>query len=113
MSSPHSKPSASAAPSKSENAAVMIYVFECGQGDTVLVNLPGNKWVLVDCHLPEGRIRKHFFQFIDGLGIKKLDLVCLTHAHRDHFHGMLQVVEHFTKPGKSIGYYCDSGVDPN
>jgi beta-lactamase superfamily II metal-dependent hydrolase len=113
MSSPRSEPSESLVPSKSDEISVSIRVFECGQGDTILVNLPGGKWALIDCHLPEGLIRERFFKLIDEeLKIKTIDFLCLTHPDLDHYHGMLEVIEHFTTPGRSIRFYCDSGIDP-
>lgn len=112
MSSPHSGPSGPPAQSSSKALAVSVFLFECDQGDTILVSFPDQKWVLIDCHLPKGRIRDRFFKFLVDKRIDRLDLICLTHPDHDHYHGMAEVIQYFMKPGKSIGFYCDSGVDP-
>lgn len=95
----------------SEKISVVVHVFACGHGDTILIRLPGNRWVLVDCHLP-GRdgTRERFFQFVESEGIKRLDLIFQTHPHFDHFHGMIEVLDYFSRDGRSVGYYCDGGV---
>lgn len=89
-----------------------MLVFDCGQGDTILLKLPGEKWVLIDCNLPRGPIRDRFFALIQERGIKRLDVLCLTHPHADHYLGMLEVVNYFTTGDRSLGLYCDGGINP-
>ena len=90
---------------------IKIFVFACGQGDTILLSLFG-KWALVDCNLPEGEIRDHFFARIQELGVEQLEVLCLTHPHQDHYLGMEKVVEYFTTNGRSINTFCDTGLHP-
>lgn len=89
---------------------VQIYVFNCGQGDTILLNLEGKVWILIDCYLPKGPVRQAFFDLISKLGIRRFDAICLTHPHEDHYLGMADVIEHFTSDGRTIGMFCDSGI---
>ena len=91
---------------------VDIHLFHCVQGDTVLLNLLGKKWVLIDCNLPKGQIRNEFFQHVSSLGINRLDLVCLTHPHDDHYTGMEEVLRYFNAEGRSVGMYCVGAVEP-
>ena len=65
-------------PSQSDKLNLEIHVLECGHGDTILIRLPKEKWALIDCHLPQGRIRDRFFQFVEDRHIVRLDLLCLT-----------------------------------
>jgi hypothetical protein len=109
MSSEASSDEASKDPSRSSALAIRLHVFECGQGDTLILVLPGERLVLVDCHLPKGRIRDAFFKFVEPF--KRLDLLVLSHPDFDHYHGMGEVIDHFTTEGRSLGAYCDSGVD--
>jgi beta-lactamase superfamily II metal-dependent hydrolase len=67
--------------------------------------------VLVDCNLPRGHVREEFFRFVSSLGIERLDLVCLTHPHDDHYTGMADVLRYFSSSGRSVGVFCD-GVEP-
>jgi beta-lactamase superfamily II metal-dependent hydrolase len=72
----------------------------------------GEKWALIDCNLPQGPVRQEFFRFISSLGINRLDLVCLTHPHDDHYTGMHDVLRYFTSNGRSVGTFCHGGTDP-
>ncbi len=49
---------------------------------------------------------------MERLGVQRLDLVCLTHPHEDHFAGLAQVMQYFTSEGRTVGTFCDSGVEP-
>ena len=89
-------------------AAIEIHVFHCGQGDTLLIRLDGVKWVLLDCNLHGKRIDE-FIGLLDGLGIARLDLVCLSHLDRDHYAGMERLLAHYGRPPREIGVFCDGG----
>jgi beta-lactamase superfamily II metal-dependent hydrolase len=106
--------SVSTADSSSENPvdppAVEIHIFACGHGDTILLRLPGDRWVLMDCHLPEADgTRARFFEFAESLKINRLDLVILTHPDLDHYLGMPEVLTHFAGKRNGLGTFCDSG----
>lgn len=114
MTSPSSKEKESAARSGSETSDVsaQFHIFSCGQGDTILLGLSCGKWALIDCNLPTGVLRDEFFASLQRLGINRLDLVCLTHPHDDHYTGMEAVLRHFTTAGRSVGTFCDGGIEP-
>ena len=99
-------------PSNKEKWTLEIFVLHCGQGDTILLRLLGEKWVLIDCNLPKGLAQKEFFSLIDKLGVQRLDLICLTHPHDDHYTGMEAVLHHFSSNGRSVGTFCDCGTEP-
>ena len=111
-------PASRAEPSKDKLASeppvtVDINLFHCGQGDTILLKLLGKKWILIDCILPHGAVRDEFFQHVSSLNINRLELVCLTHSHDDHYTGMEAVLRYFNTDGRSVGKYCVCGVEPN
>ncbi|MCX7049895.1 MAG: hypothetical protein NTX50_30985 [Candidatus Sumerlaeota bacterium] len=113
MTSKLSEKSVSLGESKSDSWRVEIHVLECGHGDTILIGLPGNRWALIDCNLVDNDgTRDKFFTLVQKLGITRLDILCLTHPHKDHYHGMLDVINYFKSDGRTIGCYCDCGVDP-
>jgi beta-lactamase superfamily II metal-dependent hydrolase len=96
----------------SEGLSIDIYLFHCGHGDTILVRLPGDRWGLIDCFLPEQfGIRENFFKFIKDKDIKTFDFIFQTHPHYDHYHGMQAVIEHFLESGEKIGDYIDTGLN--
>ncbi len=87
-----------------------MFFIESGQGETVLLQLEGKFWVLIDCYLPKGPVRDSFFEFVEHLKIQRLDLLCLTHPHEDHYHGMIEVINYFTTAGRTLGKFCDGGT---
>jgi hypothetical protein len=85
----------------------------CGQGDTILIRLPDNRWVLVDCYLPrQSGIHDRFFAFVEEKQIKHLAMIVQTHPDFDHFHGMSQVLEYFSTQDRKLDSYFDSGIGP-
>ena len=90
--------------------AVECHFFSCGHGDTVLLRLPGDHWVLIDCHLTKADgMYERFFYFLESRNVKRLEYVFQTHPDLDHFLGMIDILRYFTKDGRSIGCWCDSG----
>src|SRR3954469_7476348 len=89
-----------------------LHVLSCGHGDTLLLEMPKEKWALIDCHLPGIEARNRFFRYVDSLGITTLDYVVLTHPDSDHYRGMRHVLEYFSQDGRKIGYYCGAGSSP-
>jgi competence protein ComEC len=85
-----------------------ITFIDVGQGDSMLVEFPGNKRALVDGGgVSAGRFlglrdestfsigENVVSPFLWSKGIRKLDVVVLTHAHNDHLDGLLDVIENF------------------
>ncbi|MGO9917316.1 MAG: ComEC/Rec2 family competence protein [Isosphaeraceae bacterium] len=97
---------------------IEVNLFACGHGDTVLVRLPGPKWVLIDCHLPKHNgVYSRFLHFLDQQAKKeglscfgRLDWVILTHPDEDHYLGMASLLEHFTREDRSVGSWLSSGL---
>jgi beta-lactamase superfamily II metal-dependent hydrolase len=96
--------------SKPDPPGVEIHVFACGHGDTILLRLPMDRWVLIDCHLPEADgTRARFFGFVESLNISRLDFIILTHPDLDHYLGMTEVLTYFANKRNGLGVFCDSG----
>ncbi|MFQ6038962.1 MAG: DNA internalization-related competence protein ComEC/Rec2, partial [Candidatus Aminicenantales bacterium] len=84
-------------PSRSDNLKVTF--LDVGQGDSVLVEFPGKKKMLVD----GGGVPGDTFDvgeyvvspFLWRKGIKKIDYLVLTHAHPDHLNGLKAVARNF------------------
>jgi beta-lactamase superfamily II metal-dependent hydrolase len=95
-----------------EHHSLRLHVFHCSHGDTVLIELPENRWALVDCHLPNTAAIRRFLQALAKLRVDRLDYVFLSHPHYDHYAGMRKVLDHFTRDGRSVGWFCDVGASP-
>jgi competence protein ComEC len=71
-----------------------------GQGDAILLRLPGGEDVLVDAGGFTGTDfdvgEKVVVPALLSMGVRHLDLLVLTHAHQDHGGGMPAVVEAFS-----------------
>lgn len=79
--------------------ALRVTFLDVGQGDSILVEFPGKKKMLVD----GGGIHDSSFDigervvspFLWRRGIKRLDYMVLTHAHPDHLNGLVAVARNF------------------
>jgi competence protein ComEC len=84
------------------------------QGDAHLIQTRDGKNILIDAgHLDSAR--KALVPFLQSKGIKKIDTVFITHPHKDHYHGLLAVLEsgilikevYFNLPIRQV---CDSEI---
>lgn len=82
------------------------------QGDAHLIQTRNGKNILIDTgHLDPAR--KALVPFLQSKGIKKIDTVFITHPHKDHYDGLLAVLEsgiqikdvYFNMPDKQV---CDA-----
>src|SRR6185503_5812857 len=67
-----------------------VYFFDVGQGDSALIVSPTGKTVLVDGGPPEagGHVADRLKALVKG----PIDLVILSHPHRDHLGGLADAV---------------------
>ena len=80
------------AASSSGMDGLIITVLDVGQGDSILIELPSGKKMLVDGG-EVGMGKKVIIPFLRRKGIRKLDMVVLTHPHSDHVGGLPAVLE--------------------
>jgi competence protein ComEC len=83
---------------------------DVGQGDSELIELPGGRTVLID----GGGTRDNRFDigrrvlapFLWNRGIRRLDLIVLSHPHPDHMNGLIAILKKF-----EVAAVWDSGLD--
>jgi len=84
-------------PSLSKN--LKLTFIDVGQGDSILVEFPGSKKMLIDGGgLPGNRFdigERVVSPFLWHKGIKKIHYLILTHAHPDHLNGLKAVARNF------------------
>lgn len=87
-----------------------IYVFPCGHGDTIVLELPDGRWALVDCCLAKSNgTWDAFLAFAENKKIDHFAIIILSHPHFDHFRGMSDLLRHFSVNGK-VTYFLDGGM---
>jgi len=91
------------------SGALEITALDCGQGDSLFLVLPDKTTVLVDASgtrrrsTGEGALQGRLWDpgedivspYLWSRGIKKVDIVVLSHPHEDHLGGLFAVVRNF------------------
>jgi competence protein ComEC len=85
-------------------AGLRITALDVGQGDATLVQAPGGATMLVDGGPDERLLLEH----LRNRGVRRIDLLVLTHAHADHVDGLAAVVTRYP-----IGRELDPGEPSN
>jgi competence protein ComEC len=78
--------------------ALVIHAIDVGQGDAFAIRTPGNRWILVDAgprtpHADAGRDR--VVPYLLRHGVRRLDVMILTHPDGDHMGGAAAVLDAF------------------
>lgn len=90
-----------------ETGRLELSALDVGQGDSLFIAFPGGHTMLVDgggtaAMGPAGSVHSTFdigeevvSPYLWSRGLKKLDVVALTHAHQDHLGGLHAVLQNF------------------
>ncbi len=81
-----------------EDAKATVHFIDVGQGDCELIICDGHS-ILIDAG--EKIKGSSVVKYLKNCGVKKLDYVIASHAHTDHFGGLLNVLDYF-EVGKII-----------
>ena len=84
-----------------------MHVFGGSKGESIVIKLPDGQWGVVDCYtdfIADGNSNPTI-QYLRSRGVKTLLFACLTHAHDDHFLGMVKLIEEF-KPQEFWRFGC-------
>jgi beta-lactamase superfamily II metal-dependent hydrolase len=74
-----------------------LHVLGGGKGESIVLRLPDGRWGVVDCYAPTpgDTTTNPTIRFLRDQGVERLEFVCLTHAHDDHFSGMARLIDEF------------------
>lgn len=93
-------------------SALTVTVLDVGQGDSILIQSPSGRTMLIDGGGEIGADRSGWdvgrMRVVPALrraGVRRLDVVMLTHPHNDHVGGLRAIVENFP-----VGLVLDPGV---
>jgi competence protein ComEC len=81
------------APDPATAQFLYAHFIDVGQGDSILIHLPDNRFILID-----GGPRaagKTVVNYLKQQGVKELALVISTHPHEDHIGGLIEVLKAF------------------
>ena len=70
-----------------------INYIDVGQGDSIFIQLPNNETMLIDAG--EAYEVDNVINYLNNLGITKIDYVVGTHPHTDHIGGLEEVITNF------------------
>lgn len=70
-----------------------VNYIDVGQGDSIFIQLPNNESMLIDAG--EAFEADNVINYLNNLGIKKIDYVVGTHPHTDHIGGLEEVINTF------------------
>ncbi|MCM3739518.1 MBL fold metallo-hydrolase [Oceanobacillus luteolus] len=77
----------------SASSPMRVHFIDVGQGDSMLIETPEDKTILIDGGEPkEG---KRLVKYLKKHGIKTIDLMIATHPDFDHIGGLIEVMKHF------------------
>lgn len=75
------------------DSEVRVTVLDVGQGDSIFIELPDNRCMLIDSG--ESEYGDTVADYISSAGYKKIDYLVATHPHADHIGGMKKAVTSF------------------
>ncbi len=94
-------------PPNLQNGRMEATVLDVGQGDSIFLSFPQGQTMLVDGGGQFGTARARGFRsnpdlgeqvvspYLWSRGVKRIDVVALSHAHQDHLEGLISVLENF------------------
>jgi len=85
-----------------------IHHIDVGQADSTLFVTPAGETVLVDTGNWQDN-GEQVIDYLDRVGVDRLDHLVATHPHADHIGGHAAVIEHFEEEQNGVGAIYDSG----
>jgi competence protein ComEC len=93
-----------------ESGRLTLHFLDVGQGDGAVLRTPNGRWIVIDAG---PRIagadagRRVVVPFLRRRGVRRIDLLVVSHAHADHLGGAPAVVDRFpvavvTEPGRRV-----------
>ncbi len=100
-----------------KEAPLTVYTLDIGQGDSTLIITPAKKTILIDGgkggsgYKKKDKAKTVIIPLLKKLGIKKLDMVIMTHPDFDHIGGLVYLLEN-TKKDSAYPIEIKEFLDP-
>ena len=80
-----------------DSQLLSIHVLGAGKGESIVLQFPSGLWGIVDCYARSSNdpTTNPTLKFLRDSGVEKLEFLCLTHPHDDHYRGMSQILREF------------------
>ena len=75
------------------SGTLKVNYIDVGQGDSIFIQLPNNETMLIDAG--ESYESDNVINYLNNLGIKKIDYIVGTHPHTDHIGGLESIINTF------------------
>lgn len=87
-----------------------LHVLNVGQGDSLLLAFPDGRWAVIDCYKPPWAAQPPTVTFLEAHepNLQRLAFVLLTHPDRDHYNGMLELLQYCVQKGIAVEYFIDT-----
>jgi hypothetical protein len=80
-----------------KKADLHLYLLGASVGESIVLRLPDRSWAVVDCFAtsPDDPRTNPTHRLLTSQKVTRLEFLCLTHPHADHFMGMSRLVRDF------------------
>ncbi len=86
---------------------IELTMIDVGTGESILLEFPNNKIILIDCGNDLSKAAKYsVIPVLKHKGINHLDMVIISHSHRDHYGGLKELLK--TVSIGKVGYSKNS-----
>jgi competence protein ComEC len=85
-------------PALRPGGALEIHMIDVGQGDAIAIRTPANRWILIDTGPASPTFdagRQRVAPYLRAQGVRRIDLLVLTHPDMDHIGGARAVLDAF------------------
>lgn len=97
--------------SKPNNDEPEVHVFGPGYGESVLVHLGGDEWLVIDSCVASGSSEPAALEYLGRIGVppERVKVIVASHWHDDHIRGLARLVERC----REAMFYCSNALTRN